>query len=264
MTFTCRCLTLLFVLLSLGGGTASWAAPSVPKFVKVAPGMEFREVYLAAPRKLVISQLRCDPKVVRFSLLLASDIHRNSRTAQASEIATHFAQNAVINCSYFDGADEVIGLHQRLGHTLNPNLAEGGVFGGLFYWDGGRAGLKTRGDSLPKDVPVLFQAGPRLVWDGKPIEGLETRALAARSGVAVDRQGRVILYVLSGTSRTTLAELPKILGASVDSGGVGAWRALNFDGGKSTQFVLRTPNKVVTLPGIADVPAFLGVKAGKD
>ncbi len=263
MTFTCRCIPLFLVLLLLGGCATSSAAPSIPNFEEVASGMEYREVYLTSPRKLVISQLRCDPKVVRFSLLLASDLNKNSRISQAAEIATKFGQQAVINCSYFDGADAVIGLHQRLGHTLNPDLAQGGVFGGLFFWNGARAGLKTRGEALPKDVPVLFQAGPRLVWDGEPIEGLETEALAARSGVAIDDQGRVILYVMSGTSRTTLAELPNILRESVNKGGVGAWRALNFDGGKSTQFALRTPKKDATLPGVVSVPAFLGVKAGR-
>ena len=251
-------LILCFCFLTLG----AWAVPS---FEVVAPGVEVRQVTLTQPRRLVMTQLRCDPKLVRFSLLLASDRQGKTKVSRAEEMASRFGQLAVINCSYFDEADDVLGYHERLGHVLEPARAQGGVFGGFFYWDGSRAGLKSRDESLPKGVPVLFQAGPRLVWDGSAIAGLETTDRAARSGVAIDRQGRVILFALPVTSQVTLAELPALLSSSVEKGGVGAWRALNFDGGSSTQFVLRGKKRPTTLPGLAPVPAFLGVspKSGR-
>lgn len=225
--------------------------------------MEVRQVSLGQPRRLVMTQLRCDPKLVRFSLLLASDRQGKAKVSRAEEMASRFGQVAVINCSYFDEADRVLGYHERLGNVLEPSRAEGGVFGGFFFWDGTRAGLKSRDEPLPKGVPVLFQAGPRLVWDGAAIPGLEKTDRAARSGVAIDRQGRVILFALPVTSQVTLAELPALLSAPVESGGVGAWRALNFDGGSSTQFVLRGKKRPMTLPGLAPVPAFLGVSPKK-
>ena len=239
--------------------SSTWAAPP---FESVAPGVEVRQVVLSQPRRLAMTQLRCDPKLVRFSLLLASDRQGKAKVGQAEEMARRFDQLAVLNCSYFDEKDRVLGYHERFGQVLSER-ADGGVFGGFFYWDGARAGLKSRDEPLPRSVPVLFQAGPRLVWDGSAIPGLEKTDRAARSGVAIDKEGRVVLFVLPVTSQVTLAELPALLSAPVSEGGVGAWRALNFDGGSSTQFVLRGGHRTITLPGLAPVPAFLGISPRK-
>lgn len=222
--------------------------------------MEYRQVTLSRPRPLVMQQLRCDPAQVRFSLLLASDRKGKGRTARAEEMRIAFGQTAVINCSYFDEQEAILGYHERLGHILNSQVAEGGVFGGFFFWDGRRAGIKGRDEARPQGVPVLFQAGPRLVWEGQPVPGLERRALAARSGVSLDAQGRVTLWTLGATSLTTLAELPALLAAPVDQGGLAARRALNFDGGSSTQFSFASKTRSAQVPGLAPVPAFLGVR----
>jgi uncharacterized protein YigE (DUF2233 family) len=244
-------------MLSVFLTVACQAAP--PKFETVAPGVEYRQVRWEKPRPLVMAQLRCDPKKVRFALLLASDRKGKSPVARAEEMRTDMKQLAVINCSYFDQRQRILGYHERMGQILQNQVAEDGVFGGFFYWDGRRAGLKSRREARPQGVPVLFQAGPRLVWEGRPIEGLETVALAARSGVSVDKQGRVSLFVLGLTSMTTLAELPDLLRAPVDRGGLASWRALNFDGGSSTQFSLASSKRTVNVPGLSPVPAFLGV-----
>lgn len=235
----------------------------MPAFEPVAPGVEFRQVTLSKPRVLVMTQLRCDPKRVRFSLLLASDAKGKSRVARANEMLARFHQVAVINCSYFDENQRVLGYHERAGTVMNDQVAQDGVFGGFFFWDGARAGLKSRAEARPSGVPVLFQAGPRLVWDGQPIEGLEATALAARSGVSIDKQGRVTLFTLGATSLTTLAELPALLRASTEKGGLASWRALNFDGGSSTQFSLASKTTTVNVPGLAPVPAYLGVSLRK-
>jgi uncharacterized protein YigE (DUF2233 family) len=252
MTLLCRLMTL--VLLSLAS-----VAAAVPAFEVVAPGLEYREVHWEKPRPLLVTQLRCDPTTVRFSLLLASDRKGKSPTARAQEMLRSFQQTAVINCSYFDEQHRPLGYHERLGHVLVPDLASGGVFGGLFYWDGRRAFSPARDEALPRAVPVLFQAGPRLIWEGQPIPGLENSRLAARSGVSIDRQGRVTLFALGLTSATTLAELPALLSPSVEQGGMAAWRALNFDGGSSTQFSLESGKTRSNLPGLTPVPVFLGV-----
>lgn len=253
MTLVCRLMTLLLFL------CLADQAGAIPAFETVAPGVEYREVRLEEPRPLLVSQVRCDPQKVRFSLLLASDLKGKSKTARADQMLRAFGLTAVINCSYFDERDSLLGYHERLGHVLVPQLARGGVFGGLFYWDGKRAGLKSRDESRPRDVPVLFQAGPRLVWEGQPVAGLEATRLAARSGISIDRQGRVTLFALGPMSAVTLAELPDLLRRPIERGGTGAWRALNLDGGSSTQLGLATEKRKASLPGLSPVPAFLGV-----
>ena len=247
-------------ILSILLGCAAGAQPKVPSFKVVSPGLEYRQVDLTAPRPIRMHQLRCDPKKVRFHLLMASDLKgKKSKTATAEEMRKGLNQLAVINSSYFGHQKEILGYSERYGKHLNSQLTNGGVFTGFFYWDGGRAGLKQSAESRPKGVPVLFECGPRLVWNGAEIQGLGKNSLANRSGVAIDKQGRVILFALGSTSVTTLAELPTLLMKSVAQGGVDAERALNFDGGSSTQFSLKAGKEQTLLPGRVQVPVFLGV-----
>ena len=59
---------LLFTLIGVAG-----AKESIPTFKTVTKGVEFRKVLLDLPRPLTVYQLRCDPRLVKFHLLLASD-----------------------------------------------------------------------------------------------------------------------------------------------------------------------------------------------
>lgn len=236
------------------------AQESIPAFARIAEGVEFREVKLIHPRPIIMAQLRCDPKKVKFNLLLASDLKgTKAKSATAQAMAQGLDQVAVVNSSYFGHQMEILGYAERLGHVLNPEVASEGLFSAFFYWDGARAGFKRKGEALPKDVPVLFQAGPRLVWDGEAIQGLENKALANRSLLSLDSQGRLTIVVLGGLSYSSLGELPEILLRSTAKGGVEAVRALNLDGGSSTQFFLRRQAKPYHLPGFTKVPVFLGV-----
>ena len=77
MTVTWRFMLFLFLALS---------ASAAPPFESVAPGVEVRQVVLSQPRRLAMTQLRCDPKLVRFSLLLASDPQGKARVGQADQL----------------------------------------------------------------------------------------------------------------------------------------------------------------------------------
>ena len=61
-------LMLLFTLIGVAG-----AKEVIPVFKRVTRGVEFRKVLLDRPRPLTIYQLRCNPKLINFKLLLASD-----------------------------------------------------------------------------------------------------------------------------------------------------------------------------------------------
>jgi len=251
----------LTVLLILVAATAlAQARDSIPPFKAVADGLEYRQVILQRPRPLTILQLRCDPERVRFNLLLASDLKGKQEVSTARAVAEALGQTAVVNSSYFGHQNEILGYTERLGHVLNPKVATGGVFSAFFYWDEGRAGFKRRGEALPKTAPVLFQAGPRLVWDGVAVEGLDATAPANRTVLSQDAEGRITIVAIGGLSVTTLAELPRLLLRLVDRGGVASVRALNLDGGSSTQFYLGAGETEAHLPGFASVPVFLGVE----
>ena len=244
---------LLFTLIGVAG-----AKESIPTFKTVTKGVEFRKVLLDLPRPLTVYQLRCDPRLVKFHLLLASDGKRG-KTATAQQMVEDFSLIAAVNSSYFDTKFRILGQARRYNEVLNPTVGEGGLYTAYFYWDGRRAGLKRRGESLPSRVPVLFQCGPRLVWDSQIISGLEKKALANRTTLALDAEGRVIFSTIGGIDRVTLAELPNLLLAPVTKGGVGAVRAINLDGGKSTQLYLKTGSTTEHMPGFVEVPVFLGI-----
>lgn len=234
------------------------AKESIPGFTEIAPGVEYRQVLLEEPRSLLVLQLRCDPKKAGFRLLLAKD-GGHKPTATAAEMLDRHDLLAVINSSYFGHRDEILGYAQRSGEVLNPEVSKDGLLTAFFGWDGGRAFLKRRGEPLPKDVPVLFQSGPRLVWDSTAVEGLEPTRLANRTVLALDSRGRVCFVVIGGFSQTTLSELPALLLRSAEQGGVGAARAVNLDGGKSTQFCFLEKGRKRDFPGFVKVPVFLGV-----
>jgi exopolysaccharide biosynthesis protein len=111
---------------------------------------------------------------------------------------------------------------------------------------------------------VLFQAGPRLVWDGEAVGGLDSEALANRTVLSVDEEGRLGIVVIGGPATTTLSELPALLLKPVSQGGMEAVRALNLDGGSSTQFFLQSGSTKKSMPGRAKVPVFLGVSKRSD
>ena len=251
-------LVLLLTLMTFGNALSR---EKIPPFERVAEGLEYREVLLEKPRPLSWIQLRCDPKKVRLQLLLASDESAKS-SASARDMLLRHKLLAAVNSSYFGHEDEILGYAERSGEVLNQAVAPGGLFSAFFFWDGERAGLRRRGESLEdlsRTIPVLFQCGPRLVWDREPVQGLERDYRANRTCLALDREGRVVLTVLGGFSRVALAELPGLLSAPVESGGVSAVRAINLDGGKSSQLALKQGERVHYLPGRVRVPVFLGV-----
>lgn len=255
---------LLTLLAGLPAASPAWAQPQIQS---LASGFEYWSAPVS-PRaqqgdQRAVFYLRCDPAKTRFRLLLASDLQGAPQLARASEIAGRFGDLAVLNALYFDADSRLLGRTERLGHVLVPGVATGSAFTGFFYWDGRRAGLKARGEPLPKGAPLLFQSGPRLVWDGAKVGGLETERRARRSAVAVDTEGRVVLAICDGGTAFTLDEFAALLQRPVASGGAGAQRALNLDGGRSTQLYLnRAPGHggPVSSPGWVGVPAFLGLE----
>lgn len=246
------CLILFFVL-------SSWAAAKeqIPSFKEIAPGLEYREIFLEKPRPLPIIETRIDPAKLAFKLLLASD-GGHQPTATAQQMLERHGLLLAVNSSYFGEQNELLGYARRGSEVLNSEVERESFLTALFGWDGKKAYIIHRDDALPPEAKVLFQCGPRLVWDSREVAGLEQQRQANRTVIALDAQGRVCLMVLGGFARTTLAELPALLMAPVEKGGVGAVRAMNLDGGKSTQLCVQD-KPLHFLPGFVPVPVYLGV-----
>jgi hypothetical protein len=100
---------------------------------------------------------------------------------------------------------------------------------------GVRYRLDPRLEPLEQPVRLATCGGPMLVRDGETVEGLRDDR-AWRTAVGTDREGRrVWLIVLAhgrdGAPGATLAEAAETLRA------LGAWTAINFDGGSSTSIL---------------------------
>jgi hypothetical protein len=201
--------------------------------------------------------LRVDPAKLKLRMVYLpperlAEVDLEAVAAQTDAIA-------LLNANYFEPDAKVMGLLIADGQTVSPLRREGELHHAVFFIRDGRAALEPRaGDFAP--ASQAFQAGPWLVMDGKA-QGRFRNAdvVSRRSAVGVDRQGRVTLAatdaVLGGLS---LLELADAL-AAPEKKGLQLWRAMNCDGGSSTQMLLRRPKESFTIRATSPAPAYLGV-----
>ncbi|HXE71930.1 MAG TPA: phosphodiester glycosidase family protein [Candidatus Nitrosotenuis sp.] len=226
------------------------AAPS--GWQRVAPGVELRQ---GKPPGFdwTLYACRLDLRRVKLRLILASQ----GRSFYLPQVMS--GALAAVNASYFDERNRPLGYLRQGSQVVVAEVASGAAFGGVFFLDGaGRARVVHRSRFIPGAWSLALQAGPRLLDDGVPVQGLKDRSRARRTGVAVDRLGRVLLYATAPDGMPTLAEMQAIAAAPAHRGGLGAWEALNLDGGSSTQMSVRAPGLRLDVPGLSPVPVALG------
>lgn len=103
---------------------------------------------------------------------------------------------------------------------------------------------ETLGSDAADAAELVIGAGPSLVTDGKAdvrsaeenIAGDIARGRAPRTAIGVKKDGTVILLVVDGRSSSSAGmSLQELANYMVK---LGAWQALNFDGGGSSEMVL--------------------------
>lgn len=201
---------------------------------ELEPGLDHMRLELAPGTRLVA--WRIDPK--RFSMRIVEQSEPRGSFARDIQRATGAA--LVLNGGYFElragGALAPAGLLIASGRrtaSYDPHPKAGT---GLLYSRKGAIGIdfsrrhKTLG---PLDDAV--QVGPLLVDPGGR-NGIRTPGgeSAGRTAVCLREDGLVALIVDGGIHRY---ELGAILAAPVDAGGLGCERAINLDGGPSSQAV---------------------------
>lgn len=143
---------------------------------------------------------------------------------------------AGINAGFFTPEFAPLGLvisdGRRAGQWQSSTLLGGAVM----VKDGNLLLLWKNEVGSSKGVSQLVQAGPRLVNHGVAVGGLEANKQRSRSFIATDGDGGWLVGVASYTS---LAELAGLLAQEELISGFKVFRALNFDGGKSTGLWLR-------------------------
>lgn len=234
-------------------------------WTNLQPGLELRRVKFNRKDRLLSSfnliALRVDPEKLRLRM-----IHAPAKDQPQTDIET-LAQStgalALVNASYFEPDFKVMGLLVCDGEKLSPIRKEGNIHHGVFYLRESRAFLVHRSNFNGQQVEQAFQAGPWLVSDGEAQSRFRNaNVVTRRTAVGVDKKGRVILAatdaLLGGIS---LPELADYLARPESEGGFELWRAINCDGGTSTQMLLRHPRESLTIRSTVRVPAYLGVFA---
>ena len=246
-TLAVRNALIFLLLLTLPG----FAQP----FQKVKDGVEYRAAKLGGA---VVHQLRFNPSKARLKLLLAKD---HGETAM---LVGNMAQKSkvffAVNASYFDRQLNPLGYLQRDQQVIVPGFQTGGAFGGLFLLSGGKARVLQPKQFRPGKHQLALQCGPRLLVKGKAIPGIHSTKPGVRTGIAVDRKGRICLFACARSPGIDLAKLPNLLLKKVSAGGLEAFYALNLDGGSSTQMWMVTEKVKATLPSLVRVPVGLGVE----
>jgi hypothetical protein len=246
-----------FVLLLLLGGaagaTASAPAPSVS-----SPGPTAAPPAVLAGWEAVADgvSLRhdddCDGDLFRFDLrrFSASVVvpgPRQPLTAARARAEGGPGTVLAINGGFFDTAGASLGLRIVNGKVIQKLRPR--VDWGVLLLREGMASLIHSREYVPDAADLgAIQVGPRLVVAGQ-VTQLKPQS-ARRTAVAVDRSGRFLTIAVTRArvEATVLAEKLARLGA---------WSALMFDGGPSTQLSFALGQRSIELTGGYAVPDLL-------
>ena len=167
-------------------------------------------------------------------------------------IAQAAGATLAINANFFDPKGDPIGLVVSRGISLN-NIHRGGkVLTGIFQLTNKGAALVNRTAYDPKGVIEAVQAGPRLIVNKLPIDGLrEGESASRRAGVCIDELGRILVFSSQSTfGGVTMNQLQRILREP----SINCVDALNLDGGGSAQMYVGVKDRTNKLsrPGRID------------
>lgn len=230
---------LLFVLVAsaIGFGLAQWRVPRRAVWTKIAPGVELRKFYWSslsgAPEVVAIRTLPSHTHVATGARLAATDWRRREAAVMA------------VNGGFFDENGNSLGLRISGGQRVAPVR---GTRWGIFYVRGGQAHILAPADfGSHTDIRDAVQCGPRLVVKGQ-ITKLKAQ-WARRTGIGIQRDGRVIVAVADG--EISFQDWATLWAAPT---GLNCPNALNLDGGSSTQMALKTRTATLEIPGGRTVP----------
>lgn len=238
------------------GATARWAA--------IADGLEERRID-ADEYGVSIVSWRIDESRAKLSLAPAA----TAKGETAQEFRERLGAMLAINGGFFD-----LDIRERLTPTglliVGGRELRGFDFGksrnpltGILYRRQGKLGIMWARE-YPSGGPFDFavQTGP-LIVDPGGINGIYSNSYDRqnRSAVCLDHAGRPIVLAVAGG--LSLYELGQFLASKEEDGGMGCERAINLDGGPSTQVSVRAEGTELELPGLWKVASSLLVTAGR-
>lgn len=207
----------------------------------------------------------------RLEVVRAQDYGPKRNTVK--NIVRHSKAVAGLNGNFFDENGDPLGLIINRGITHKSVHRGGHALTGILQVTRGGASIINRADFRGDNILEALQAGPRILVAGQKVPGLrDTTTLSKRSGVCLDRDGRLLMFSgPTGLGGISLEELQQILVIT----NIACRDALNFDGGGSAQFYIDTAtlnkmiskstrtlsehHKVLEVSGDDTVPVMLGL-----
>jgi exopolysaccharide biosynthesis protein len=194
------------------------------------------------------------PSMFRFQI----DVGIDHPAASAAGAASRLDGVAAINGGYFQGDDSPVGLLVSSGQIIKT-LKRARLLSGVFVVREGKPEIvRTNQLGSLKGIRDAVQSGPFLLDGGQPVPGLDDTRVAARSFVFTTADNRIGLGVCRSV---TLAQLAELLAAADIASAWRISRALNLDGGSSTDFFLRVGETDFSSPGLVSVRDYLVVTA---
>jgi uncharacterized protein YigE (DUF2233 family) len=213
----------------------------------LAPGIDYTSISLNEPMHGAVHAFRIDP--TQYSLSLANARDYGMGTSNVGMLALRSQALVAINGGFFDPLHNPLGLRVQNGKQLNPIRPIS--WWGIFSMHNHRATITAQkyfAENTPADFAI--QSGPRLVVNGN-IPKLKDN-YDARSALAIDRQGNVIIAITENAAITT-SQFARILQASTSADGLNCYNALNLDGGNSSQLFAQVGKFNLLIPSFNNV-----------
>lgn len=230
--------------------SADWSA--------VEPGLEYRRVE-SADFAVTVLAWRFDPQHLRLDVARAE----TSRGETAESFRRRLEARLAINAGFFD-----LDIQERLspvgllvvgGREIKPfdeRKAVNPLTGVLYVKDGQVGVMPARQYVSSEGFDSALQTGP-LVVDPGGRNGIYRNSFDRqnRSAVCIDFQGRPVVVQVSGG--LSLYEFGELLSTREADGGFGCERAINLDGGPSSQVSFAAGELSVEAPGLWKVGSSL-------
>jgi len=244
----------LLVLLTVTGEVAISSGQEALRFLAVAPGISHATFDVHPPDSEPFSghAFRIDLGEAELRLVPASG---PSPRQTVEQIASPFPAVVAVNASFFDNDGRAMGLAVSEGRLLATGRRAS--WGALVVSGADARIVLGSGISDPLAHRLIVQGLPRLVVGGK-VPGLKPQ-VAERTAVCA-AGSRVVIVVVSKVESIAFA---RFLAEPSEKSGLGCSDALNFDGGPSTQLVVRLPALTLSLRGGWGVPNALVAIPGK-
>ena len=224
------------------------AALSETPWREVASGFETKSAQPSG-YKLRLFAWRIDPSKFRIQVVQ----QRSQQGSAIADLRAHHKAVLAVNGGFFKiDAEQRLTPHGFLvsdGRRVSGYDKEAGS--GLLYENSTGIGITWSKDweSLGSGLKAAVQAGPMVVDPGAK-NGIYVNDYNRhdRTSVCLTSTGKVIFFVIKGG--LSLFELGEILVADAKDGGMGCERAINLDGGPSTQASFAPPGgKVLEIEG---------------